>query len=109
MKYYRIPGEKGGPDTFRKVSTAKDAPPVEEMGLPENAEEVPRFPREFERWEGGKFVKDADAESEHSENARLRRMSPKARHDEAIQQAVTMLRAELNLAPDLKAKGSSNG
>jgi hypothetical protein len=97
MRYFRIPDPDGGPDRYKACSTAKDAPCPADMGLDlACCHEVPRMPGAFERWDeaAGRFVKDEEGEAHHAENARLRRLSPAERHEEAISKALDRWRKE---------------
>jgi len=71
---------------------------MEEMILDRHASgaiELPRAPQGFERWDGKKWVADEVGKATHIEDARLRRMSPAERHEEAIRTAEAHVAAKL--------------
>lgn len=74
MRYFRTPGAKGEPDHFHRVPSRKT---LDDVGVdPAKAHEVPRAPRDHERWDSAKgcFVKDVDgAKAAAMERRRKRR------------------------------------
>lgn len=81
---------------YRKVPAGKTAA---DMGFDESkAIEIPRFPNDFEYWDGEKFVLDEVKKLEEEENRRLRNLSARERHQEAIQQAKEDLIDDLEIA-----------
>lgn len=91
MRYFRIPDPDGGPDRYRALSEAKGAPSAGDMGIDLTAAHpVPRMPNDFERWDvaQGRYVADAAGRADAEEDARLRCLSPRERHGEAIARAL---------------------
>ena len=83
MRYWQITGPVRQKDGSERVET-QIVPSIEPLP---GAEELPRLPRFQERWLDGAFVLDEEALADHEEDARLRRLSPRERQREAVEEA----------------------
>lgn len=82
MSHYQVAGlvrQKDG--SLREELQTVREPPVAKGG---RVDQLPRSPRDFERWENGAWVTDEAAKARHEEDARLRRLSPAERQQEAV-------------------------
>ena len=86
---------------LRAVSEAQGSLTPEDMGIDTaEAVEMSRRPNEHERPVNGRWELDAEAKAAADEDARLRRMSPRERQEEAIE------RAEHRILQGLRAAGA---